>query len=190
MYKKMTLVAALAVITAMLASCGTAPGSEPSPSPTPAGGTVNTPSPTPAATPITTPAPADGDSVDLDILYGDWAITSHVASNPVSTYSQEAIDAMIGKELTCSETQVSFDGETLDNPQYKLSEESKSEHDEMNDVKFADLGITADAVARVDIYTDEAMEKSWINPVTGIYMKDADTLILIGEGEYFEATRK
>lgn len=140
---------------------------------------------------VTTTTGAAAKGIDQKDLYGDWVVSSHVASNPQgSTYSQEDIDAMIGKELTYAEDRASYDGEELTQPYYQMTKVAKAQFEADNSLTFEDLGIGGDSVVDITVYTDPEGQDVWVIPACFVFIVDKDHLIIRGDGEYFGLTRK
>lgn len=140
---------------------------------------------------IPAPAGETGAGASLDDLYGDWAVSGHVLSNPQgSTYSQEEIEDMIGKELTYAENQATFDGETLEHPYYQTATVTKEEYEADGVVTFADLGIDSDSVMDITVCTDPQFQDVWVIPACFVFVVDKDHLIIRGDGEFFALARR
>ena len=127
----------------------------------------------------------------IDDIYGDWVVSSHLASNPQgSTYSQEAIEDMIGLELTYAEDRAFFKGEILDNPYYQTATVTQDEFEADYSMTFEELGIDSTAVTDVTVYMDPQYQNVWMIPASFIFIDDQDRLIIRGDGEFFELSRE
>ena len=124
-------------------------------------------------------------------LYGDWVVSSHLASNPQgSAYSQEDIANMIGTELSYAENRAAFGGEALDRPYYHVTTLTREEYASDSRVTFEDLGIGGESVIDVTVCTDPQFQYVWLIPACFVFIVDKDHLIIRGDGEFFALTRR
>lgn len=121
-----------------------------------------------------------------ETYYGQWQINKELASAPVTTYSNDDIKNIIGKELTFSKESASCFGDkvsdlnyTAVNPTYKKSVISKSDFVANNRVTLDKLGVKGDTITRIDAADVKG------NGCT-FFIKDNNALILYGGGVYFE----
>ncbi len=130
----------------------------------------------------------DGESTDSDAApqsyYGKWKVTQYYAAY-ITALSTEEMNAQIGTECEYGADTFISGGKELDSPQYSESEEKKAdfEADYQGQPTFEIMGITADAVKQISI--DNSYDFGSM-----FYVKDANTIIIIYEGVFFEAVRE
>lgn len=124
-----------------------------------------------------------------ETYYGQWQINKQLASAPASTYSSDDIKTLIGKKSTFSKESATCFGDKISdlnntavNPTYKKSVISKNDFETNNRVTFDKLGIKGDTITKVDVTDTKG------NGCT-FFIKDNNTLILFGGGEYFELSK-
>lgn len=124
-----------------------------------------------------------------ETFYGQWQIKKVLASAPVSTYSNDDIKTIVGKKLVFSKESANCFGDTTDalnntavNPTYKKTVISKNDFETNNRVTFDKLGIKGDNITEIDVADTKG------NGCT-FFIKDNNTLILFGGGEYFKLSR-
>lgn len=120
--------------------------------------------------------------------FGEWVI-NQVQASGVGTYSEEDMESLIGKTITFTKEtasvftdQLSDVGKVAENPIYTETVLSASDVVENYRIPLDSLGIEADTVTEV-VVTDTN------GYVSSFFIKDDDTLILIGGGTYFELLR-
>ncbi|QAA30783.1 hypothetical protein [Clostridium manihotivorum] len=125
------------------------------------------------------------------IYMGNWVVKKYLASSSISTFSQDDINNMIGKNLTFAQEKANSFKESvsdlniiMNNPVYEESrvEKNSFEEDNKNRVTFEKLGISSDYITAVNI--KDTKGNSCL-----IYIKDDNTLILVGGGAYFQLDR-
>lgn len=121
--------------------------------------------------------------------YGDWIITKKVASGKVSAYSDEQIKSFINKKIYYGSDKASFDVSVQSLPYYDIKTLSDSDFFNLSNVNVTDIGINSKSVVEVQIYSDKAL-KNFCNFTGGnFFIKDANTLIILDGGVYFEARK-
>ncbi|SHJ32042.1 bla regulator protein blaR1 [Clostridium cavendishii DSM 21758] len=126
-----------------------------------------------------------------EIFFGNWIITKHLASGPVTALSDNDINNVIGKKLSFSEEKSSCFGEDIsslnniiNNPVYKKSIISKDNFAAgyRQRLTFEKLGISSDSITDVTV-TDQNENSCYF------FIKDNNTLILSSGGVYFQLNR-
>lgn len=150
-----------------------------------------TEAPAPASATNETGIPAEGSETAQAeaAYYGDWVINQVVAYGSAGTYSKEAAEGLIGKNMsftadsaTCFGDQPSDLEATAVNPSYETTELSVKDFMANYRMTLDKLGITKDSVTQVTAVDSEGNGCTFL-------MKDANTLIVIGGGTYFELLR-
>ena len=142
------------------------------------------------ATPQNGASTSAGTTINQEIFYGQWVIKRVLAYGPVGTYSKEDIKSIEGRKLSFSKEQASCFGDQLTylndtaiNPIYKKTVVSASDFLTGYRLPLAALGITSDSI--VQIHASDANGNGCI-----FFIKDHDTLILVGGGVFFELVRE
>jgi hypothetical protein len=142
----------------------------------------------PTSVKITESNPNEVKTVEETIL-GQWIIKKSLASSKVGTYSNDDIKKMLGRNLNFSKEKSSCFGDTLsyldkviDKPIYKKTVISKTDFEKDTNIMFKTLGLEGDSVTQFSVYDNE-------NIICSFFVKDVDTLILYGGGEYLELAR-
>jgi len=122
--------------------------------------------------------------------FGQWIIKKKLAYGRVGVYGDDAINSMIGKEMSfskekssCFGDNISYLNSTAYNPKYEKVVLSESKFEQENNVTFDQLGIKTEYIIKVNA------SDSKFNGCT-FYIKDDNTLILVGGGVYLELDRK
>lgn len=143
------------------------------------------PTAAPAESADNTAAPAKSES-----FYGDWVIEKVTAYGSAGTYSKEDAEKLIGKSMsftidsaTCFGDDSSYINNSAKNPQYEATEISKDDFTVNYRMTFDNLGITTDSVTEVTV--SDAEGNGCI-----FFVKDDNTLIVMGGGTYFQLVRK
>ncbi|GKX68969.1 hypothetical protein [Inconstantimicrobium mannanitabidum] len=126
-------------------------------------------------------------------FYGTWTISKKLASNKVTTFTDEDLNKIIGKTVIFSKEQsISFAENVSDlnniitNPIYQKKTVSNDTiaSETRNHVTLDKLGIKGNSVTEVEVINSKKY--------TGcsFYIKDKNTLILSGGGVYLQLNRK
>jgi hypothetical protein len=139
-----------------------------------------------------TPEVADqNQDQDLDqaLYFGEWVINKVLAYG-VGTYSSEDAESLIGKSLSFTEDQANFFTDELTdiekiakNPVYTETISSESDFIVNYRMPFDNLGIEADSITEINVSDSDGH-------VCTFFVKDDNTLILVGGGTYFELVKK
>lgn len=146
--------------------------------------------------PAVTPSPSeasDGNSTvpanQRPVYYGDWIINK-VQAFGVGTFSGKDAESLIGKSLSFTADKASRFGDQLseigkaaDNPTYREAVIAESDFVAEYRIPFDNLGINVDAVMEVSVSNSEG-------PISTFFVKDDNTLIIVGGGTYFELVRE
>ena len=123
------------------------------------------------------------------VYYGDWII-SQVQAFGVGTYSDKDAESLIGKRLSFTADKASRFGDQLsgigkeaDNPTYTEAVISKNDFLAEYRISFDNLGIKVDNVMEVCVSNSEGT-------ISTFFVKDDNTLIIVGGGTYFELVRE
>jgi hypothetical protein len=123
------------------------------------------------------------------VYFGEWVI-NQVLAYGVGTYSTEDAESLIGKSLSYTEDQANFFTDELTdiekiakNPVYTETISSESDFIVNYRMSFDNLGIEADSITEINVTDSNGY-------VCTFFMKDDNTLILVGGGTYFELVRK
>lgn len=118
--------------------------------------------------------------------YGEWILTKLQAYGPVGSYSANDVESLIGKSFQFTESMASHFGDELSylgkmstNPVYTETDLLKSDIASKYKISFDDLGLETESIIEVSV--SDANEN-----ICTFFIKDKDTLILIGGGTYFE----
>ena len=118
--------------------------------------------------------------------YGEWILTKLQAYGPVGSYSANDVESLIGKSFQFTESMASHFGDELSyvgkmstNPVYTETDLLKSDIASKYKISFDDLGLKTESIIEVSV--TDANEN-----ICTFFIKDKDTLILIGGGTYFE----
>ena len=121
-----------------------------------------------------------------ELFYGDWVVKKSIAFGPVSTYSNDDVNKIIGKKLSYSELKAVFETNSAQKPFYKKISISKGDFETSNKIKLSTLGITSSSINQVTVYIDSSSKNMWNSMGSIFYVKDQNTLILFDGGVYFE----
>jgi bla regulator protein BlaR1 len=130
------------------------------------------------------------DKEDKEVFYGEWVIKKVLAYGSVGTYSKEDAEGLIGKSLSFSKDKANFFGdqasyvnEAANNPIYKKNTLSKEDFVTNYQMTLDKLGVTGDSITEVAVSDSKGL-------VSTFFVKDENTLIIVGGGTYFELVRK
>ncbi|MEN8907132.1 MAG: hypothetical protein ABF289_14330 [Clostridiales bacterium] len=122
-------------------------------------------------------------------VFGKWSIKGVVAYSPVSTYGEEDIKSIEGRELTFTKENANCFGDDvgyldiiMDNPKYETTDIDNNKFFDYYKIELKDIDITASSVKKVNISNDQV-------DTTELLIKDENTLILIGGGVFIELIR-
>lgn len=126
-----------------------------------------------------------------EIYLGQWIIDKVIGHSSAGTYSEDDIKSLIGKKLTFSTDKATCFGDdkndinnTIEKPFYEKSTVPEAQFsDKWKNTISSALGINASSATEVDV-TDSKNNTGCI-----FYIKDDNTLIIYGGGNFFEATR-
>lgn len=147
---------------------------------------------TPAATASPTfPVQTAQSTESAETYIGTFKITKLLAqSSGGSTYDSTTINKLIGMEIvftvekaTCFRDDISYISKTVIKPKYERVALSDDQLYTDYRVTFKSLGITTKTVVKITVACNGG------NSCT-FFIKDRNTLILIGGGAFFEVTRK
>jgi len=121
-------------------------------------------------------------------FFGDWMI-SQVQAAGIGTFSDEEAKSLVGKKLIYNSDSASFFGDnltkigdTVDNPLYTSTVYTESSFVEFYRIPLEHLGIESKEVTEIRVMSGEEY-------ISTFFIKDENTLIIVGGGTYFEATR-
>lgn len=121
-------------------------------------------------------------------FYGEWIIKRAIAYGKVTAYDEQDIEKLLGKKITYLPNRASFENDVLIHPYFLVSRESKDEFFVNSNVTFEQLGVTANSITRVRIYTNKEHTKPWFS-TGGIFYTDNNILIMYDGGVYFALER-
>lgn len=121
--------------------------------------------------------------------FGTWVVSKKIATTPVYAMSEDKIKEYIGKELYLSEKKVSFDKENLVNPTFEETTLSDSDFASENKTSLKNIGINSPSIKKVDVIQNA--NSNWTSFFgNSFYVKDANTLITLWDGVFFELNKK
>lgn len=145
-----------------------------------------------------TPTPITNNSKNIDAtvqseepFYGLWIIKNVVAFCKVSTYDEDEIKKILGKNLRFSKEQsccfgddISYLNNTVKNPTYKKSTITSDEFSADFEISLRSIGINTNAVTLIEINDTNNFS------ACKFYIKDDNSLILYGGGTFFDLNRE
>lgn len=118
------------------------------------------------------------------VYYGDWKITSSVATSEVYALSQDEIDGFINTALTYSADTMTLNRTSEAVPSYEETTLTAEEFKTQFGAALSDIGIDGEEVVSVSVGIQGNMFGCYF------YEKDENTLIVYYEGVFFEAERQ
>ncbi|MDF2571460.1 MAG: hypothetical protein K0R55_3064 [Sporomusa sp.] len=125
-----------------------------------------------------------------ETFYGQWVIKKLLAFGPVGTYSNDDIKNIEGRKLSFSKESASCFGDQMKylndvaiNPIYKKTVVSKSDFITGYRLNLDGIGIKSDSI--IQINASDSKGNGCV-----FFIKDNDTLILVGGGAFFELARE
>ncbi len=130
------------------------------------------------------------ENIPHENFFGHWIIKRELAYGRVGTYSKDDIKKMIGKDMSfsserasCFGDDISYLGETIENPIYENTVISENKFESDNYVTFDKLGVKSNSIIQI------TAANSNDNGCT-FFIKDDNTLIVVGGGVFLELERK
>lgn len=127
-------------------------------------------------------------SVNDEIFFGDWTITGTAASGPVTIYSTEDIEKIIGTKIYYGKDKFISDDKVVNNPIYETKSVSRDDFssDHAN-ISFDTLGITSDSINDTTV---SASDNSIVDNIGNSFLIiDNNNLIIYNGGVFFKASR-
>lgn len=129
-------------------------------------------------------------SKNEELFYGEWVIEKTIGYSKAGTYSTEDIKKIVGKKLSfskekssCFGDDVSYLNNIVENPNYKKSKITPSEFETNFAISLSSLSINSKDITEI-----EAVDNKGFSLCT-FFIKDDNTLILYGGGNFFELSR-
>jgi hypothetical protein len=120
-------------------------------------------------------------------FYGQWQVKRVVAYARTHGMSQQTIKSYIGKKVVYTAERAMFDRKVCQKPEYRHNTYTEDDFYVEFFAHLKDMGIRKDSVEVVQVYTPQG--DAWINPGNAFVIKDANTVILMYNGVFFELER-
>jgi hypothetical protein len=121
--------------------------------------------------------------------YGNWTIESFITSGSVSTYGEDEISQVLGREFIIKEDECtnfgdspSYVNETIESPIYKELDFNGLEFEEYFNISPTLIGLDTDNLGVMQVYENDSNKFNF-------FIVTSDMLILNGGGAYFKLTR-
>ncbi|MNC42675.1 hypothetical protein D3C75_914970 [compost metagenome] len=119
--------------------------------------------------------------------YGVWKITKVLGYGPASAYDEEAIEKIIGKEVTYSNEKAGISPREIKNPYYKETLYTEDEFTNNYNIWLENIGVKTNTIKFVQIFMDKEFHENYFETGGDFFLtENKEMLIMFDQGVFFE----